>query len=729
MKEPSRYSRRFTVKHWLPRAIAGSIALLAASCGEDVQPPAAAVAPSIAATGSQSGQSVGTIYTIATQAQFDALKTSAFQPGDTILFQRGATFTGQFFPTGSGTAAQPIVIDATGTGAAPKINGAGLTANGGAVVRLHNSSHWHIKNLEITNQSSTAAARRGIYVTAQDMGDATGIRILNNNIHDIKGDDNNKGSGGIYAEILGTTTPTRFVDLLIDGNTVADVTRTGISTQSSWRNRRSINESNKGAWYGSTGVKISNNTVARTGGDGIVARVTQDAVIEYNLVSEAASVAVGHNVAIWPYNASGTIIQYNEAHSTKKLSGNNDGTGFDADWNCDGTIIQYNYSHNNAGGFVLVMTYENTDTIIRYNISQNDGAVGVFAFSGDSTKPIQTGTRIYNNTIYNSGSNASKITRVISGPSGTILFDNNIIYNLGTGGYAAVGTWKNNTFYGTHPASEPSDTGKLTSDPLLASPGTGGTGIDMKSSSRLPGYKLGTGSPAINVGATIGDNGDKDFYGRSLTNKNCPDRGASEDGGTGACSGAPTIVYSQNFDAMTAGTNPNDGGWSIYEASGTDVKVSATQAFSTPNALYFQDGITTASATAVKTITSQTSTFTMTTRFRINDSGSGQTIRLKDASLANNVVSLLIEGGKLKWRNASGTNADVANVTADQWYRLKLVVDPVARTYDIYFDGAASPTISGATFSAAFSSAAGIAFGSPFAGTGALWIDDIRVEK
>ena len=92
--------------------------------------------------------------------------------------------------------------------------------------------------------------------------------------------------------------------------------------------------------------------------------------------------------------------------------------------------------------------------------------------------------------------------------------------------------WKNganwtldhNVFYGQHPANEPADPHKLTSDPKLVAPGTGGTN-DLGS---LGGYKLQTGSPCIDSGMTITNNGGRDFWGGKVPFDSATDRGAHE---------------------------------------------------------------------------------------------------------------------------------------------------------------------------------------------------------
>jgi hypothetical protein len=72
-----------------------------------------------------------------------------FRPGDSILLKRGSTCTAQqLHPKGSGTEGRPITIDAYGSGAKPKLAGAGQVTD---VVRLADQQYWEIRNLDISN--------------------------------------------------------------------------------------------------------------------------------------------------------------------------------------------------------------------------------------------------------------------------------------------------------------------------------------------------------------------------------------------------------------------------------------------------------------------------------------------------------------------------------------------------------------------------------------------------
>lgn len=158
-----------------------------------------------------------------------------FAPGDQLLLKRGTTCTGTLHPLGSGSAANgSISIDAYGTGALPIIAGGGGTD----AIYLHNQEYWEISNLEVTNTGAVkgANARRGVYVVLENYGTGNHYKISNLNIHDVNGNNSKEvdGSAGILFSVLGTTTPSAFNDVVIDGNTVADIARSGINMSSTW---------------------------------------------------------------------------------------------------------------------------------------------------------------------------------------------------------------------------------------------------------------------------------------------------------------------------------------------------------------------------------------------------------------------------------------------------------------------------------------------------------------
>jgi hypothetical protein len=112
-------------------------------------------------------------------------------------------------------------------------------------------------------------------------------------------------------------------------------------------------------------------------------------------------------------------------------------------------------------------------------------------------------------------------------PDGT-KFYNNIIANYSTGASYNFGSATNttvdyNVFYNPNGAatSEPADAHKLSSDPKLASPGSGGNGWNT-----VDGYKLLTGSPALSNGRVVSNNGGRDYWGNAVSPTAAPNRGA-----------------------------------------------------------------------------------------------------------------------------------------------------------------------------------------------------------
>ncbi|WP_328778089.1 carbohydrate binding domain-containing protein [Streptomyces canus] len=451
---------------------------------------------------------------------------TTFAPGDQLLFKRGTTCSGLLHPLGSGSAAGgSITMSAYGTGALPVIAGGGGTD----AIYLYNQEYWEISDLEVTNTGAVTGAneRRGVYVVLENYGTGHHYKVSNLTVHDVNGTESKAGDGsaGIQFSVIGTTTASSFDDLVIDGNTVSNIHRSGINMGSVWGCRPSIGCGSTN-WTPFTNVVVQNNTVHDTSGDGIVVQNSQGAVMQHNVVYNAAKGNTA-NAGIWAWDSDNTVIQYNEAYGTQKNSGNSDGQGFDVDYGQDGTIIQYNYSHDNAGGFILFCgcgggMHLASNAAVRYNVSQND-RLRVITMDGsqDST--------FYNNTVYlPSGSTANVLE--VTGAWNDLTLANNIIYNLGSGGYvytsgqpASNFAWRNNLFYGNHPASEPSDPGKITADPLLSSPGTGGTGIGS-----VTGYQLTASSPAIGAGVVFPDNGGQDYWGSTVPSVCAPDIGADQ---------------------------------------------------------------------------------------------------------------------------------------------------------------------------------------------------------
>ncbi|MFF1873213.1 right-handed parallel beta-helix repeat-containing protein [Kitasatospora herbaricolor] len=452
-----------------------------------------------------------------------AVNSTVFAPGDQILFKRGTACHGALTPQGSGSARAPITVGAYGTGVQPLIAGDGVPA----AVYLHNVEYWELADLEVTNHGPTVANRRGVQVELSDFGTGHHYRLTNLTVHDVNGDNtkDSHGSSGIHLDVAGSAKPTAFDDVEIDGNTVYTVDRTGIELSSDWWCRKEVNCDPAWGWGNSytpwTGVVVQNNTVHDIGGDGIVMQYTKGGLNQYNTAYDINMRSGLNNAGIWVWNADNVTFQFNEAYRVRRPAGTDDGEAFDVDYGTDGTTYQYNYSHDNEGGFLLYCggcgggTSSGKNSVVRYNVSQNDGT-RVIAAAG------ATNASFYNNSIYLPAGSTTAVVEELW-PKGTthLTLANNIIDNLGTGGFLMADTsktnysWTHNLLAGNHPADEPADPYKITADPLFSAPGTGPAG-----------YRLQAGSPALAAGLPIAGNGGRDYAGNRVPAGCTPDIGA-----------------------------------------------------------------------------------------------------------------------------------------------------------------------------------------------------------
>ena len=438
-------------------------------------------------------------------------------PGDQVLFKADTVYTGQLFPQGGGADGNPVIIDMYGTGNRPRIDGQGQV---GSALYLYNFSYIEVSNLELTNLGPTREEGRfGVHMWANNDGQIYHNQLKNLFVHDVNGTlvkkDRDEGSG-IYFESTGRTA--RFVGVLIEDCYVLRTDRNGISsfTGNNTRNK----------FYPSLNVVVRGNLVEDCGGDAIKIWGCDGALVEYNVVDGARERCLDLAAGIWPFTSDNTLIQFNEVSGVK---GTGDGQAFDSDYNCYYSTFQYNYSHDNDGGFLMVCApsptvyHGATGTVFRYNISQNDRN-RIFFISGDGVQD----TYIYNNTVYVPAGYDIQMIQFGNwdGYADNTQFYNNILYVDGRVTYdmgqSTNNIFEGNVFYGDH-VDPPYDPYAITDDPMLVAPGTGGWGLDSVS-----GYQLQSGSPCINSGVEVADNGGLDYWGNPVPTGGVTDRGAHE---------------------------------------------------------------------------------------------------------------------------------------------------------------------------------------------------------
>lgn len=468
-----------------------------------------------------------TTFYINTQDDFNRYSGFEFPAGAKVLFAVDVIFKGQFILTGSGTGAYPNLLAAYNPQTKkiytdwvddkPVINGEGKVLSS---LLLKNGAFWEISNIEVTNTNGSNENQGkllGVNVIAEDCGLIENVTIKNCYVHKVNGNVGGKETGGIHIYVLGKNVNTKFHNLTIENNYIANIGGVGIANQSSWGG---INSPDYDPW---TNLVIRGNRIEHTGRNGIIVRYSRDAVVEYNKLAYNSKYDSGHS--IFNFNTVNCVVQYNEAYGNTSDDPNEiDHGGFDADYNSKGTIIQYNYSHDNNWFCGIMRKALNTDITIRYNISQNEH-LGAFFYGFPNSTGVKN-VKIYNNTFY---FGKGKARQVFAGNSLPRIptetkFINNIFYfeDQAEWGIEPDQTciFENNFFFNLNPKGSSA----ATVDPLFENPGKGNTNIDMTDTNRLSGYQLRDDSPAIKAGKSIENNGGKDFTGNPISQ--IPNQGA-----------------------------------------------------------------------------------------------------------------------------------------------------------------------------------------------------------
>jgi concanavalin A-like lectin/glucanase superfamily protein len=605
------------------------------------------------------------------------VNSTTFAAGDQILFQDGGSWTGTLHPLGSGASGSPIVISNYGSGNAPIIAGGGAAE----AVYLDNQQYVTIENLEITNTASSPSPRSGIEVQNDTSGILAGITIENNYIHNVLGywstSENVQptNSSGIAFNLTDSFSTNGWNGVTISGNTLTNVDAGGIYLGSLNGTGHSIVTSN---------VVIQNNTLTNAGGNDVVCVYCNAPIVQNNVATDNGYRYSG--AGFWMALNNGGVWQNNDISDQWRDLW--DGEAFDIDHDNNGVILQYNYTHENPYGqmeFCCSNSFGAQNSTIRYNISQNDGVNNAVWSTLNGAKSVGS-TYFYNNTVYMGPDDTGAVTNSAANGS-NLFFDNNIIYAVGSGasgGYSSAGTWSHNDFYGDHPSSEPSDSNKITSDPLFVSPGGGGSTLASAAA-----YELQPGSPAIGAGAVMSGNGGQDYFGNPVSSTAAPNIGAYNGSGvtpspseSGAFwplgEGSGTVANDQTNDHNTA-TLASGASWTT---GNTEPYALALNGSSTG---YAQSG-----SPAINTSQS----YTVSAWVKLNTtSGNNQTFASIDGSSISPFY-LQLTGGKfaftLRSSDSTGSTADVITGLAPStgtWYQVTGVYNAGTSTASLYVNG------------------------------------------
>ncbi|GIF23462.1 hypothetical protein BJ973_004073 [Actinoplanes tereljensis] len=492
------------------------------------------------------------------------LTVTTFKAGDQILLKAGQVWSGYVWPKGSGVTGSPIVLSSYGTGARPRIDGAGKV---GSTVKLHNQQYWEIRNLEVTNTApatGTAGANlkdlRGIHIDGDNGTTLNHLYVDGVYVHDVTGQvnwiggdaagnapgvtfqtgwDNSKKTGGIVFDTTVASitapgsTPTILNDLAVQNSTISDTSFAGIvvkqysgdatgATATGWGNRASVSDAN---FRPHTNVVIRNNYISQAntayGCNGVYLTDVRGALITGNTVYKAGT------SGIEAYFADNVTVEHNEIYQTSKKAGGADYNGIDPDKATTNILVQYNFVHDNGDG-ILLCQFAFGSVTVRYNIIKSNTRYPIYLHSDKAAV-----ADIYNNTIYN---NVSGYLTYGYGTSLTAKYTirNNIYHSTKANAVLTASstiTYQNNLYAGT--LTIPStDTSARTGDPKFVNPGVTGPYGTAASGPQLKtalAYALTAGSPAINTGLAISGNGGVDYTGGALYN-GAADIGALEYG-------------------------------------------------------------------------------------------------------------------------------------------------------------------------------------------------------
>ncbi len=453
------------------------------------------------------------------------VSATTFQPGDSILLERGTRCPGMLWPEGSGEPERPIRIGAYGDGPLPIVDAAGKEA----AIRLFNQQHWHIEDLEAVGGNPY-----GIHVSG-DRGILRHLRIRNVVVHGVTGEVKTKSSGLVVVAAGGGGQT--FEDVVIDGVTAYDTTQwAGILV-------------NGAAWEDkdlrARHVTIRNSIVHDVYGDGIVLFQVEDGLIERSAAWRTGLQPVetiGTPNGIWTWRCRRCTVEWTEGFFID--SPGVDGGVYDIDWGCDDGVVQHNFGHDAMGYCAAVFAAGGevtTNSTVRYNVCVNNGRSPKLArrqgdvFLSTWDRGLFDGVRIHHNTFYwnppidapvvqmdhadftGRRPNEFRDNLILSAvPSMThtsdaLRFDNNLYWSAGSRAPRWSYAGRDYEGFVAYRRGSGQDAGGQSADPKLVAT-----------------MRLGPGSPAIDAGTRSTEPGDRDAFAQAVPWGAGPDIGAVE---------------------------------------------------------------------------------------------------------------------------------------------------------------------------------------------------------
>lgn len=459
-----------------------------------------------------------------------------------------------------------LVIAGTLTGCAT-MSQTGAMTTGTGIVEVHNVSNFVVNNL-VTNSNGDASALcfECVYgFLYQNNGSNVGSGVTINNVKAID-----------FAIDIGVlSTSGSLANMSVTNNFATGSSST--VTIDAGIYIAGVNGGSglvQGNLVTNIGARTTGSFPGGTGNGIILTNESGHIVDQFNVVHNfgANNIVCGGPAGNWTFIGLTNTIQFNESYNGAPTSFTTgcDWDGFDLDGGTSNSIMQYNYSHNNyGGGFTHFITSESggfawQKNTTRYNISENDGINGSSgSYTLGASNLTNTQSAAYNNVCYthNAGAvgNASVAWCWSIDVNTDFIIANNISIN-DTGNYMVnsfnatsptLTTFRNNNYYQTSSGSSSplfrwgatnystigalqtatgNETGSVSVNPQITSPGGGGTcyssGVPAGPQPCPSAYVLQAGSPMIGTGldltSLLNARGlplpTRDYYGNSVPN-------------------------------------------------------------------------------------------------------------------------------------------------------------------------------------------------------------------
>lgn len=331
----------------------------------------------------------------------DKINDMTFIPGDTILFEGGATFTGgiELQSNDGNKPDKPIVFTTYGPGKAiiqtENSKQIGCKVTNGQGIEFHNMI---VKGMGGSVQKDADGM---FFFSDKPTGHLHHIIINNVEIQ-------NFGYCGIrfYSE-WSKDVQSGYKDVLINNCTVHDCKENGIVSFAYDTQDTKFYHHSRFTIRNTEVFNITGYDAPTHKGSGIVLSQIDSSIIEYSRAynNGTENTACGGPGGIWVYSADNVIIQFCESHNNSSGKGKGcDGLGFDLDGGVTNSIIQYCYSHDNDGAGYLFGNFDGArpwgNNLLRYSISVNDARTNnssVTMFTAPNTG--WDGFVMHNNTI------------------------------------------------------------------------------------------------------------------------------------------------------------------------------------------------------------------------------------------------------------------------------------------------------------------------------------------